>query len=121
MKDVIFIKAYVNLNDEEFDKLNQDELYDGYRGIWRISKNKVDNLKYAFAIHNNIIKNVYLIDSWHNGNTTQYRTRKINPNDPKIKERLEFFNEELKILGYDVRLQTNVHYSHLSVLSFKLS
>ena len=90
MKDVIFIKAYVNLNDEEFNKLNQDELYDGYRGIWRISKNKVDNLKYAFAIHNNIIKNVYLIDSWHNGNTTQYRTRKINPNDPKIKERVEF-------------------------------
>jgi len=90
MKNVIFIKAYVDLNNEEFDKLSQDELYDGYRGIWRISKNKVDDLKYAFAIHNNIIKNVYLIDAWHNGNTTEYKTRKINPNDPKIKERVEF-------------------------------
>lgn len=90
MKDVIFIKAYVDLNDEEFDKLSQDELYDGYRGIWRISKNKVYDLKYVFAIHNNIIKNVYLIDSWYNGNTTQYKTRKINSNDPKIKERIEF-------------------------------
>ena len=90
MKDVIFIKAYVNLNNEEFDMLSHDELYDGYRGIWRINRNKAEDLKYAFAIHNNIIKNVYLIDSWHNGNTTQYKTRKINPNDPKIKERVEF-------------------------------
>ena len=106
MKDVIFIKAYVNLNDEEFDNLSQDELYDGYRGIWRISKSKVEDLKYAFAIHNNIIKNVYLIDSWHNGNTTQYKTRKINPNDPKIKERLEFTGkialDKQYFLGKDV-------------------
>ena len=90
MKDVIFIKAYVNLNDEEFDNLTQDELYDGYRGIWRISKTKCLKLKYAFAIHNNIIKNVYLIDEWHSGNTTKYKTRKFNSNDPKIKKRIEF-------------------------------
>ena len=111
VKNVIFIKAYVNLNNEEFDNLNSDEVYDGYRGIWRISKNKVDDLKYAFAIHKNIIKNVYLIHAWHNGNTTQYRTRKINPNDPKIKERLEFTGkiafDMQHFIGKDVSLYYN--------------
>ena len=71
VKNVIFIKAYVNLNNEEFDNLNSDEVYDGYRGIWRISKNKVDDLKYAFAIHKNIIKNVYLIHAAYIGATGQ--------------------------------------------------
>ena len=111
VKNVIFIKAYVNLNNEEFDNLNSDEVYDGYRGIWRISKNKVDDLKYAFAIHKNIIKNVYLIHAWHNGNTTLYRTRKINPNDPKIKGRLEFTGrialDMQHFIGKDVSLYYN--------------
>ncbi len=90
MKDVVFIKAYVDLSDEEFDKLNQDELYDGFRGAWRISKDKAKDLKYAFAIHNHTIKNVYSIESWHDANTTEYKTRKIDKNDPKLKGRLEF-------------------------------
>lgn len=90
MKNVIFIKAYVNLNNEEFNKLSQNELYDGYRGIWKISKDRTKDLKYAFAIHKNIVKNVYLIDEWYEGNTTEYKARKINSNDPKIKGRLEF-------------------------------
>ncbi len=111
MKDVIFIKAYVNLNDEEFDKLSQDELYDGYRGIWRIGKNKISDLKYAFAIHNNIIKNVYLIDSWHNGNTTEYRTIKINPNDPKIKERLEFTGKIAFDMQHFIGKDVSAYYS----------
>ena len=78
MKNVLFIKAYVDLNNEDFDKLSQLEQYDGYRGIWKISKSKAKDLKYVFAIHNNIIKNVYLIEEWHDGNTTEYKTRKIN-------------------------------------------
>ncbi len=90
MKNVLFIKAYVDLNNEDFDKLSQLEQYDGYRGIWKISKSKAKDLKYVFAIHNNIIKNVYLIEEWHDGNTTEYKTRKINHNDSKIKERIEF-------------------------------
>ena len=108
MKNVIFIKAYINLNNEEFEKISQDELYDGYRGIWRISKNKAIQLKYAFAIHNNIIKNVYSIESWHDANTTHYTTRKINPNDPKLKGRLEFIgksNSDMQsFIGQDVSL-----------------
>ncbi len=111
MKDVIFIKAYVDLNNEEFDKLSQDELYDGYRGIWRISKSKVKYLKYAFAIHNNIIKNVYLIDAWHNGNTTEYNTRQINPNDPKIKERLEFTGKIALDMQYFIGKDVSFYYS----------
>ncbi len=90
MNDVLFIKAYVNLNDKEFDELAQDELYDGFRGIWRIAKDKTQDLKYAFGIHNGIIKCVYQINQWHGGNTTRYKARTINNHDPKIKNRLEF-------------------------------
>lgn len=106
MKNVIFIKAYVNLSNEEFNKLSQNELYDGYRGIWKISKTKTKDVKYAFAIYNNIIKNVYLIDEWHNGNTTKYEAREINSADPKIKGRLEFTGEIASnmqhFIGYNV-------------------
>ena len=70
MKDVIFIKAYVNLNHEQFNELGEESIYDGYRGIWKINKNKAKDIKYAFAIHHNIIKNVYKIHEWHDANTT---------------------------------------------------
>ena len=111
MKNVIFIKAYVNLSNKEFNKLTQNELYDGYRGIWKISKAKTKDLKYAFAIHNNIIKNVYLIDEWHNGNTTEYKTREINPNDPKIKERLEFTGRIASDIQYFIGNNVSSYYT----------
>ncbi len=106
MKNAIFIKAYIDLNDEEFENLSQEELYDGYRGIWRISKDKAKQLKYAFGIHNNIIRNVYSIESWHEANTTKYKTRKIDLDDPKLKGRLEFIGksepEMQSFIGKDV-------------------
>jgi 5-methylcytosine-specific restriction protein A len=111
MKNVIFIKAYVNLNNEEFNKLSHNELYDGYRGIWRISKDKTKDLKYAFAIHNNIIKNVYLIDEWHQGNTTEYKARLIDSQDPKIKGRLEFTGKVASSMQYFIGKNVSTYYS----------
>lgn len=111
MKNVVFIKAYVHLNNEDFDKLSQEEQYDGYRGIWKISKSKTKDLKYAFAIHNNIIKNVYLIDEWHDGNTTKYKTREINSNDPKIKERIEFTGKIAFNMQHFIGKDVSTYYS----------
>lgn len=76
LKNIVFIKAYVKFSNEEFDKLSQDDIYEGYRSGLKIDKNKTKDLKYAFAIHNNKIKNVYLIGSWGS--------------DPKIEGRLKF-------------------------------
>jgi predicted HNH restriction endonuclease len=111
MKNVLFIKAYVYLNNKSFNKLSQEEQYDGYRGIWKISKSKAKDLKYAFAIHNNIIKNVYIIDKWHDGNTTTYKTKRINSNDPKIKDRIEFTGKIDLNMQHFIGKDVSIYYS----------
>ncbi len=106
MEDVIFIKAYVELSEIEFDSLTPDELYDGFRGTWKLSEKRIENLQYAFAIHHGIIKKVYLIDKWHKANTTKYNTKKIDIDNPKLNNRLEFTGkialEMQSFIGKDV-------------------
>lgn len=90
METVIFIKTYVDLNETEFNNKSEDELYDAVRGTWKINANRAKNIKYAFAIHKGTIKNVYLINKWHEANTTKYITRTVDRNGPRLDGRLEF-------------------------------
>src|SRR5258705_11897904 len=40
------------------------ELYTCTRGLWRLRKERADNAKYAFAIYQGLIKEVYEIEKW---------------------------------------------------------
>ena len=44
--------------------MTEMELYDFTRGYWRININRAKNAKYAFAVYNGIIQEVYEIKTW---------------------------------------------------------
>jgi len=51
------------------------ELYEATRGVWRLRKNRVEKVTYAFAVFKGIVKEVYKIQKWHKAGTLEYKTR----------------------------------------------
>lgn len=54
------------------------ELYEITRGAWRIGTRK-DKARHAMAVANHVVKEVYVIDSWHRAGTTPYRVKPFEP------------------------------------------
>jgi hypothetical protein len=54
--------------------MSASDLYDTTRAAWRIGS-KRDSLRYAFAVVNGIVKEVYEIEGWHPAGTTLDRTK----------------------------------------------
>ncbi|MEW2741473.1 hypothetical protein ABZ131_20135 [Providencia rettgeri] len=57
--------------------MSELELFEATRGVWRNPPHKDESLRYAYAIYNNIIKEVYKIHSWIPAGTQQYFTRNV--------------------------------------------
>ncbi len=51
------------------------ELYEITRGVWKIGRRRED-LQYAMAVHNGIVREVYRIKGWYRAGSTRYRFRK---------------------------------------------
>lgn len=43
---------------------NAEELYNCTRGLWRVNKYHAERARYAFAVYQGVIKEVYAIDRW---------------------------------------------------------
>ncbi len=69
--------------------LSDIELYDATRGIWRVGENR-NKAKYAFAVYEGIVREVYKIEHWFPAGTT-FSTR--NPNDLDAPDRWEFVGQ----------------------------
>jgi hypothetical protein len=52
----------------------EDELYEATRGVWKLGTRRGD-ARYALAVFEGVVRQVYEIDSWHRAGTTQYKTR----------------------------------------------
>lgn len=63
------------------------DLYEATRGVWRLGPRR-ERAKYAFAVCEAIVREVYAIDSWHPAGTTSYKTRPAK--DIKRRGRWEF-------------------------------
>jgi hypothetical protein len=66
--------------------MSEHELYDCTRGVWVLS-HKREQARYAFAIYQGEVLEVYEIESWHRAGTTSYLTREI---EPQYSNRWEF-------------------------------
>jgi hypothetical protein len=53
------------------------ELYEVTRGIWRLSARR-RNARFAFAVFEGVVRDVFEIESWHRAGTTRYTTRPTN-------------------------------------------
>jgi len=50
------------------------ELYEATRGVWKIGLRR-EQLDYAMALYQGVVKEVYRIDQWHPAGTLEYQTR----------------------------------------------
>lgn len=78
----------ININQSYRSGMSAVDLYDYTRGIWRLSPERAKNAKYAFAVYQRIIKEVYEIDGWFRAGATKYQNPRFNPED--FKTRFEF-------------------------------
>jgi len=57
--------------------MSEVELYDATRGVWKIGPRR-DRVRYALAVYQGIVKEVYEIAHWQPALTTPYATRKLD-------------------------------------------
>lgn len=54
--------------------MSSSELYEATRGIWKLSPRRM-RAKFAFAVFEGVVREVFAIDAWHRAGTTPYATR----------------------------------------------
>jgi serine/threonine protein kinase len=54
----------ININQQYPQSKTAEELYHATRGIWRLSRARAERARYAFAIYQGVIKEVYTIHRW---------------------------------------------------------
>ncbi|MFV0516955.1 MAG: LEM-3-like GIY-YIG domain-containing protein [Aminipila sp.] len=82
--DVILIRINQNYRSD----LHPNELYDVTRGIWMINIERAKNIKYAFAVYDGLIIEIYTIACWLPAGTSySYRIDKV---EGKYTKRYEF-------------------------------
>ena len=76
----------IRINELYRGGMNETELYDATRGIWKVGEERV-KAKYAFAVFEGVIREVYEISQWlHAGSTLSSR----NPRGLRSSDRWEF-------------------------------
>ncbi|MBU4690717.1 LEM-3-like GIY-YIG domain-containing protein [Mycoplasma zalophi] len=83
--------------------MSERVLYDVVRGIWRISKDKVNSIEYVFGVYNSLIVAVYKPSKWYVcKNAKDKLPRQDIVLTPKIENRLFFVDERYEQqLSYD--------------------
>jgi len=54
----------ISINEQYPHYKTADDLYTATRGLWRLSRERAEHAKYAFAIYKGEIKEVYEIERW---------------------------------------------------------
>ena len=67
--------------------MSATELYEATRGVWKLGDRR-NKAKYAFAVFEGLVREVYEIISWHPPGSQHYETRSAN--DLTLKGRWEF-------------------------------
>lgn len=49
-------------------------LYEATRGVWRVGSRR-EGAKYALAVFEGVVREIYVIETWHPAATTAYSTR----------------------------------------------
>lgn len=73
--------AIIRINQFYNDSLTPDELYDVTRGYWNRNRRKAECCRLAFAVYHGIVKEVYEVDEWVDGDAIHMMTG-INPCRP---------------------------------------
>lgn len=77
----------IRINQRYRYGISDQELYEITRGVWKIGRRRLA-AKYAFAVYNGIVKEVYIVRGWFPGGSTKYMTRDLD--DVACSDRWEF-------------------------------
>lgn len=64
----------IRINQLYRHNMTPQELYEATRGVWKLGARRT-KARYAFAVFQGMVREVYGIDSWHEAATTEYATR----------------------------------------------
>ncbi len=70
--------------------MSATELYEATRGVWKLGQRR-ERAKYAFAVFEGIVREVYQIKNWHPAGTNHYETR--SKADVTLPGRWEFLGQ----------------------------
>lgn len=68
--------------------MSEAALYDATRGVWKVSRERAEKAKYALAVFEGVVREIYQISAWHRAGSTKYRTRSLT--DVRVPGRSEF-------------------------------
>jgi|RhiMetdeSRZDD1v2_1073273.scaffolds.fasta_scaffold164997_2 uncharacterized protein len=77
----------IRINRRFRHDMSEQELYEATRGIWKIGPRR-NTVRYAMAVYEGVVREVYQIEAWHPAGSTAYRTR--NRSDVRARGRWEF-------------------------------
>jgi hypothetical protein len=95
----------IRINKRYRHGMTVQELYEVTRGVWKLG-HKRERARFAFAVFEGVVREVYEIHSWHEAGTTPYETRAKE--DVSLAGRWEFIGvrapDEIrnKYFGYSV-------------------
>jgi len=70
----------ITVNQLYHSKISSEELYESTRGVWTVGERR-EKAKYAFAVFQGVVREVYNIHTWHKAGTQIYKFRKISSDD----------------------------------------
>ncbi|QII21791.1 hypothetical protein G6R31_06320 [Deinococcus wulumuqiensis R12] len=65
----------IRINKLYWHGMPAQELYEATRGIWKVAKWRQQEVKYALAVFEGVVREVYTTESWHPAGQTPYQTR----------------------------------------------
>ena len=78
----------IRINQLYYAGMPPQELYEITRGVWNMSIARAQSVQYAFAVFNNVVREVYTVQHWFEAGQTAYLTQK--PEAVEIPDRIEF-------------------------------
>jgi uncharacterized protein len=72
--DVEVPALLIRINRLYRHNMTPQELYEATRGVWKLGP-RCTKARYAFAVFEGLVREVYAIESWHPAATTPYTTR----------------------------------------------
>jgi uncharacterized protein len=98
--NIIHPIVLIRVNQRYKDYLNEQQLYEATRGIWKVNLKRAKNAKYAFSVYKGDVKEIYEIEYWQPAQRDGYPTRE----DVKVRADVPFRKEFVgKVAPEDIR------------------
>ena len=88
----------IRINKLYYAGISAPELYEITRGVWKLDLERAQSVQYAFAVFNNVVREVYEVQGWFEAGQTAYFYQ--TPEEVEILGRIEFVG---RIAPEDVR------------------